>query len=295
MIPLLASRGRLLVVTALISGVVAGCGSSSPSAGPSSQPAQAKPAPPPDDFGHVHGLSVVDGDLIIATHTGLWRSRRGTTEAARVGTGRRDVMGFTGIGDRIFGSGHPDPADAGREPGNVGVIRSSDGGRTWTPVALAGEVDFHAFGGAQRSLYGFDGASGRLLASEDEGRTWQERKAAPRDIISVAANPRNPRGLIVATPDGVQRSPDGGRSFQPTDVPAGILAWGAADAFAVAADGSVQRSADGGRTWRAAGSIRSLPVAAHASADALYVAREDGTILVSTDKGSRFTIRTQLK
>ena len=203
-------------------------------------------------------------------------------------------MGFTDAGDRIFGSGHPDPDNPGDEPGNVGVIASSDAGATWTPVALAGEVDFHAFGGSQRSLYGYDGAAGRLLASEDEGRSWQQRKGAPRDVISVAADPENPRALIVATPDGVQRSRDGGRSFQAADVPAGILAWGTAGAFAVGADGTVQRTTDGGGTWRRAGSIGELPVAAYASADALYVARQDGTVLVSTDGGERLATRARL-
>jgi photosystem II stability/assembly factor-like uncharacterized protein len=204
-------------------------------------------------------------------------------------------MGFTGIGDRLFGSGHPDPADPGGEPGNVGVITSPDAGRTWAPVALAGEVDFHAFGGSQVSLYGYDGASGRLLASGDEGRSWQELPEAPDDVFSIAVDPADSRAMLVATPGGVQRSGDGGRTFRPARVPPGILAWAAGTAFAVGADGAVQRSTDGGRTWEAAGSIRSLPVAAYASADALYVAQEDGTVSVSTDQGERFTTRARLE
>jgi len=46
-------------------------------------------------------------------------------------------MGFTGLGDRLFGSGHPDSADPGGEPANVGVITSTDQGRTRKPVALS--------------------------------------------------------------------------------------------------------------------------------------------------------------
>lgn len=203
-------------------------------------------------------------------------------------------MGFTGLGDRLFGRGHPDPADPGGEPANVGVITSTDQGRTWTPVALSGEVDFHAFGGSRRALYGYDVASGRLLASRDEGRFWQELSGAPDDVFSIAVDPADPRALLVATPGGVQRSGDGGRTFRPTRVPPGILAWAAGAAFAVGADGAVQRSTDGGRSWEAAGSIRSLPVAAYASADALYVAQEDGSVLVSTDQGERFTTRARL-
>jgi len=284
----------LLAVLALAAAlVVAGCGATKP-AGPEAGAVDAAATTAPADFGHVHGLSVIEGDLVIATHTGLWRAPRGSTRATRVGTSRRDVMGFTSIGDRLFGSGHPDPADPGGEPANVGVITSSDAGRTWAPVALAGEVDFHAFGGSRRSLYGYDGASGRLLASGDEGRSWQERPEAPDDVFSIAVDPASPRAMLVATPGGVQRSGDGGRTFRPARVPPGVLAWAAGAAFAIGADGAVQRSKDGGRTWEAAGSIRSLPVAAYASADALYVAQEDGTVFVSTDQGERFTTRARL-
>lgn len=272
---------------------MAGCGTAE-SADRQSGAAEAAPPAAPANFGHVHGLGGTGGDLTIATHTGLWRAPRGSTKAARVGTSRRDVVGFTGVGDRLFGSGHPDPADPGGEPGNVGVITSANGGRTWTPVARAGEVDFHAFGGSERALYGYDGASGRLLASEDEGRSWEERPEVPGDVFSVAVDPADSRALLVATPGGVQRSGDGGRTFRPARVPPGMLARAAGTAFAVGADGAVQRSSDGGRTWEAAGSIGSLPVAAYASADALYVAQEDGTVLVSTDQGEQFTTRARL-
>lgn len=280
-------------VLALASALVAGCGTTEPADRKVGAAEAAAPAAPAD-FGHVHGLGGTGGELVIATHTGLWRAPRGSTKAARVGTSQRDVMGFTSIGDRLFGSGHPDPADPGGEPGNVGVITSSDAGRTWTPVALAGEVDFHAFGGSERSLYGYDGASGRLLASGDEGRSWEERPEAPDDVFSITVDPADSRALLVATPGGVQRSGDGGRTFRPAAVPPGILAWAAGTAFAVGADGAVQRSTDGGRTWEAAGSIGSLPVAAYASADALHVAQEDGTVLVSTDRGEQFTTRARL-
>lgn len=292
--PMSAPRRTAPVALGVIALVAAGCGSANSSGPEVGAGGPATDAATPADFGHIHGLAGGDRALIIATHTGLWRAPMGSTKAVRVGTSRRDVMGFTAVGDRLFGSGHPDPDNANGEPPNVGVIRSLDAGTTWQPVALSGEVDFHAFAGSRRSLYGYDGASGRLLASEDGGRTWEERAGAPGEVISIAADPANPDSLLVATPEGVQLSRDGGRSFAPTGVPAGILAWGARDAFAVAADGTVQRSSDRGRTWRPAGSIGALPVAAYASAETLFVAREDGVVLSSTDGGTNFGERARL-
>ncbi|MBA2350009.1 MAG: hypothetical protein H0V81_17170 [Solirubrobacterales bacterium] len=279
-------------VALVIAAVAAGCGSSTSS--PPDQGAVA-PATQSAGFGHIHGLGGSGEDLVIATHTGLWRAASGERRATRIGTSQRDVMGFTAVGDRLFGSGHPDPAEATGEPGNVGLITSVDAGATWRPVALAGEADFHALTGSGETLYGYDGASASLLVSEDAGRSWQARSGAPDPVISLAADPSDPKAVLAATPEGVQLSRDGGRSFAPTDAPAGLLAWGPKGAFAVAADGSVRRAEEAGGAWRTAGSIGALPVAAHASEDgALYVAREDGTVLVSTDRGNEFVERARL-
>jgi photosystem II stability/assembly factor-like uncharacterized protein len=204
-------------------------------------------------------------------------------------------MGFTAAGDRVFGSGHPDPAASGGEPANVGIITSPDAGATWRPVALAGQADFHVLTGAQKTLYGYDGSSEDLLVSVDAGRTWKPSAGAPRPVISLAADPGAPRSVLAATPQGVQFSRDGGRSFAPTDAPAGLVAWGPRRAYAVGADGGVHRAEAPGGPWTRAGSIGALPVAAHAAEDgALYVAREDGVVLVSTDGGTTFAERARL-
>lgn len=292
-----SARRRLAVLVALALAPVAatGCGSeqsAAPGTGPGSEvPQEQRPA----SFGHIHGLGVVRDDLIIATHTGLWRAAPGESVAARVGESRRDVMGFTAIGDRVFGSGHPDPADTSGEPGNVGLITSADAGATWAPVALAGEADFHALTGSKDVLYGYDGPTGTLLASRDAGRSWQARDGAPGPVISLAASPEDPRSVLAATPEGLWLSRDGGRSFSPTDGQPGLLAWGPDGAYAIGADGGVQRADRPGGPWRPAGSMGALPVAAHAAQDgSLYAARQDGAVLVSTDRGEEFVERARL-
>lgn len=72
------------------------------------------------------------------------------------------------------------------------------------------------------------------------------------------------------------------------------VAIGSCARGAATAEG-VQRADDPGGTWRPAGSIGAFPVAAHASQDgSLYLAREDGVVLVSTDGGNEFVERARL-
>ena len=107
---------------------------------------------------HVHGLGInpADGALFIATHTGLWRSGLGESKSVRVGDNNQDTMGFTVIGrDRFLGSGHPDfRTDL---PPLLGLIESNDGGRSWEPISLLGQADFH------------------VLRSAGEPRIWLRR------------------------------------------------------------------------------------------------------------------------
>src|ERR671919_1083814 len=156
----------VLVATGLL---VVGCGGDSDDSGQ----APSAGAPRVEDPGpvHVHGLGInpEDGALFVATHTGLFRAPEGEQTAQRVADRYQDTMGFTVVGpDRFLGSGHPD----GREglPPFLGLIESRDAGRTWEPISLLGERDFHvlaASGGGVRvvgSLVGTGGAG--LLVGE---------------------------------------------------------------------------------------------------------------------------------
>ena len=93
---------------------------------------------------HVHGLGVNPADraLFIATHTGLYRSAEGESTSVRVSDNRQDTMGFAIVdADRFLGSGHPDLRED--LPPLLGLIESTDEGRSWEPVSLLGEADFH--------------------------------------------------------------------------------------------------------------------------------------------------------
>lgn len=246
-----------------------------------------------DGAGHVHGLGFQQNKLLIATHSGLWQHADGDKQAERIGESRRDVMGFTTLSDRLLGSGHPDPMDRRGEPVNVGVIESTDRGINWTPVALRGEVDFHALAGAGKSIFGYDAAAGRLMRSTDTGRTWQEVTGAGA-VISLAVSPKQHTRALASTPQGVRLTSDSGRNWSTTDTTVGLVAFGPTSAWSVDGQGQVRRGDATGQHWLATGSVTGVPVAIAANGNGLVVALENGQIVQSSDNGATFTKRLTL-
>lgn len=236
---------------------------------------------------HVHGLGVnpADGSLYLATHTGLFRMRPGANAGERVGDRLQDTMGFAIVGpDQFLGSGHPDLRDD--LPPLLGLIESSDGGRSWESVSLQGEADFHALRVDGSRVVGYDASNARLMISDDSGRTWSETRP-PAGVTDLVMDPRGLVRIVAATGDGLIATSDEGATWRPLSGDAGILAWPAPDAlYGFADDGSVTLSRDGGGSWERMGDLGGEPAAATADArDSLIVALHDGRIVSSADEG----------
>jgi hypothetical protein len=247
---------------------------------------------------HVHGLGVNPGDgaLYVATHTGLWRVGREEQRAERVGDRLQDTMGFTVAGsDRFLGSGHPDPRDIRdrRLPPLLGLIESTDAGKTWRPISLLGKADFHVLRNAGDRVYGFDATNQRLMVSRDKGRTWSEHRP-PAPIIDLVTHPRRSEHVLAATERGLFASDDAGRSWRARSEAAGLLAWPAPNRlYAVDGRGRVFASADSGGEWKAVGDSGGRPAALLATAPReLYVALHDGTIKRSANGGASWSLRS---
>lgn len=251
---------------------------------------------------HVHGLGIdpADGALFIATHSGLWRAAESATRATRVGDRYQDTMGFTIAGpNRFLGSGHPDPREA-RElglPARLGLIESSDGGKSWKPISLSGEADFHVLRLAGSQLLAYDASSGRLLMSRDQGRTWSQL-GTPGPLVDIVADPSDPKHLVATTSgglsDGLIESRDGGETWDQVGELVGLLAWPTPDRLLLLTDtGDVYARSDRARRLAHAGTVGSPPAAFHAaSRDELYVALHDGTVQRSTDAGRTWVVRS---
>jgi hypothetical protein len=266
-----------LIVAVLLSLSLAGCGENGSS----------DPGAVVSDAGvaHIHGLGVnpSDGALMIATHSGLFRAAPGEKQARRVGDRRQDTMGFTVVGpDKFLGSGHPDLRDD--LPPLLGLIRSEDAGRSWTPVSLLGQADFHVLKTAGPRIYGVNSTDGQLLISDNGGRRWAPR-TPPGPLLDLAANPNDPDHIVVSGEDALHVSRDAGQGWRPlaTDR-AGLLAWPARDALFLAdATGRVHRSRDGGQTWKQVGETGEQPAAFAHHGRELYVALHTNEVKLSRD------------
>lgn len=258
-------RGALIGVGAAVVLVVAGCAAESsevpPSpadspAGPSAAPSGAPGAPGvssvrlSEELDHVHGLVAVGPDTVVAgTHGGaVTVTAAGQVSAA--GDARDDLMGMTGEAgtQRLASSGHPGPGSAFPNP--VGLIMSEDGGATWSPVSLQGQVDFHALAVSGANVIGYPGGAGVIL-SEDGGRTWQQGAALPSASLAYSGD-----RILATTQSGLQVSQDGGRSFAPVEgAPLlGLVSAGTDETvLGLDTEGVVWSSTDRGQTWVAVG------------------------------------------
>ena len=147
---------RAFLVMSLVALVGCGDGGSEEASAPDAGRVVSDPG-----VAHIHGVGVnpADDSVVVATHTGLFRAGPGEQRARRVGDRRQDTMGFTVVGpDRFLGSGHPDARDD--LPPLLGLIRSDDAGRSWQPVSLLGEADFHVLRTSGRRVYGVNATDG---------------------------------------------------------------------------------------------------------------------------------------
>jgi photosystem II stability/assembly factor-like uncharacterized protein len=276
-----AATAAIVLPLMLLIGACAGDGRTAPVA---VQPAR-EPEP---GIVHVHGLGInpADGVLYAATHTGLFRIPQ-SGAAERIGDRHQDMMGFTVVGpDHFLASGHPDMRDyrAGRLPALLGLIESGDGGRTWRSRSLSGTADFHVLRVAHGRVYGFNSAGNALMVSAD-GTSWESRAALL--IRDFAVSPVDPDRIVAATAQDVQRSEDGGRTWERLAAPPLVLlAWGEDDAlWGVTAGGVTYRSADSGAGWQAVGSLGGPPEALLANGGTLYAAVHESGIYRSDDGG----------
>lgn len=242
---------------------------------------------------HVHGLGVnpADQTLHAGTHTGLFRlPDEGAPE--RVADRVQDFMGFAVVGpDHFLASGHPGEGQDG--PGAVGLIETTDGGRTWQSLSLAGEADFHSLDYRHGRVYGVNAMTGELMVSQDK-QTWEVRTTLP--IADVAVSPEDPDVLLATTADGLARSEDGGRTFRTVGgAPLLLLVSWADDGTIVGVEpeGAVHLGSDGGDRWTSGATLAGPPEALDAHArDQVYVAA-DGEVLTSTDGGATFAVRSE--
>lgn len=280
-------RAVVSVAVALVAVVLTGCGSTDPdtaASAASTAPAGLMPA------SHIHGVGIdpAGGTRLLATHDGLFVVGEDGV-STRIGPAI-DLMGFAVAGPGHFlASGHPGPGVDLPQP--VGLIESTDGGRTWDPLSRQGESDFHALAVSDTGVIAYDGS---LWRSHD-GAEW-EQVAIPSAPATLAAAPDDMR-LLATTQQGLLQSADSGRSWSPV-VGAPLLQvvdWSPHGDSVAGVDptGVLWTSADGGATWQEGPNLGSAPQAldvsgSGAAARILVVTTE--ALVESQDNGRTFDI-----
>lgn len=251
------------------------------------------PTPAPNALEHVHGISVdpVTTKILLATHDGLYDATKKNTVKV---SDTIDLMGFTATADPevFYASGHP--GEGSSLPNPVGLIRSTNAGKTWQELSLGGQSDFHALTASGGDLVAFDGQ----LRTSHDGTTW-DASAETFTPTVLAGSPANTI-VLATTQEGLLRSTDAGKTWQP--VPKSPIIQFAAfstsldkaptQAVGVAPDGRVHVSTDAGLNWTATGQIKGQveAITAHEGEDGkprIWAATTNG-VQVSTDGGDSF-------
>jgi len=206
---------------------------------------------------HIHGLGIDPSDhsiLYIATHGDFYQSINGGPPI-KVDKERADYMAFNAppsVGIPLYASGHPSTG------GNTGLIKSTDGGKTWESVAkvLDPPVDFHAMTVSQSDpniIIGFDSGGRGLFKTIDSGKTW-ETLQYPEYISALAISPHDPQIVFAGTGKGIFQSSDGAKSWIQINEYKGILVLALTfdedgTLYASTSTFGLSRSSDLGKTW----------------------------------------------
>jgi len=171
---------------------------------------------------HAHGLGYsADGArIMIPGHQGIMIHGGGRWSIAP--GPERDFMGFAVTRDSIFSSGHFPPGGA-RAP-SLGLLRSRDGGQSWTSIGFENEVDFHvvAAGYESNALYVHTTARNPrmpragLYQMVNEGVDWRSAGARGMrgEIFALAVHPTDEAMVAAATSEGLFLSRNGGGDFE---------------------------------------------------------------------------------
>ena len=232
---------------------------------------------------HIHSVRAFGDQVILGTHEGLFRYVDQKT-VQLMGPEIFDIMGLAVFGKKLYASGHPGPGSKLPEP--VGLILSTDSGKSWKKLGLQGEVDFHLLESAGADMYGVDSGSGNLLYSNNAGKKWTSRG---KNVVSdIAVNPAKV-GSALALRDGKlistqnsftkMRNVNSTPAFTSLDwITGSLLASGGK---------SLYRSTDSGMSWKKLSDFPEDASTVTQSAKIIAVAAGN-SIYKSTDGGKTF-------
>ena len=187
------------------------------------------------------------------------------------------------------------------------ILRTGDGGETWTIVHQAPEEELPLLDVWFRDeRTGFAvGAYGYFLATEDGGETWTSRTISEDDfhlnaLVPVverspgSQRPQSQRIYIAAEAGVAYRSDDGGKTWRELTSPYagswfGGLALDEKQVFLTGLRGHLFRSEDAGETWTQvpSGTHATLTGALRLPSGSIVITGLEGSVLTSEDGGRK--------
>jgi len=168
--------------------------------------------------------------LVGAANGGVWESQdRGASWAPRT-----DYAATLTVGAIAFARANPTTVYCGTGEGNwwsylgAGVLRSTDGGTTWTTRCTApfvGQGFYDLIVDPADGQHLLAGTTGGLYVSTDGGVNWTRRRT-PR-TWSLAIHPAGGAAaeILAACSDGLFRSTDGGNTWTAVSLPGSPGPW----------------------------------------------------------------------
>jgi photosystem II stability/assembly factor-like uncharacterized protein len=235
---------------------------------------------------HIHQLEIFKDKILLGTHEGLFELQS-KGKMTRIGRDTFDVMGLAVLGDDIYASGHPGVGDT--RPNPLGLLTSSDSGKSWRQVSLKGKVDFHLLEVSPQEILGGDSASGELLYSNDFGKTWERRG---KNVFEDIALSPSKAGFGFGISDGrVFSSKDRFKSWQELKLKGDFtqIAW-TNKTILLADQRTLLVSRDLGKSWRKLVSFKGL-IGVLKATPTLIVATVGDKVYESTNAGISFSLR----
>lgn len=173
---------------------------------------------------HAHGLGYsADGSrILIPNHHGIAVYSGGRW--SEVEAPAHDYMGFVVTREFIFSSGHVAGSRGAANP--LGLLRSGDGGQSWTTLGFPGEVEFHmmAAGYLSNALYVYNAEPNPVMPRAGIYRMMGDRLVGWRsaaghglqgELGMLTAHPTDSATIAAATTAGLFLSRDSGDEFKP--------------------------------------------------------------------------------
>ena len=206
----------------------------------------------PSVAGRIVAIAVDPGNadhiLIGSGAGGVWETR----DTGKTWNPRTDDQPSLSTGAIAFDPTNPLIVYAGTGEGDsasalgIGLLKSTDGGTTWTQHAAA---PFQGIGfydlvvDPLNTKHILAATTAGLFESTNGGAAWQQRRSQVTWDLSMhppnAANPNSVKEIFAACQDGLFRSTNGGSSWSSVSLPSGSSSWERIEVCHAPSDGNV--------------------------------------------------------